>query len=97
MSAAAVVSLLVSIFKAIPSLRKWWEELMAAYIEAEKARMSREIRNGIKRLINEQDQIELEETIGYSKPGEPSRLPGAVIVDQLPGVNRVQLGDQKKD
>lgn len=86
MTISAALSLLLAIFKAIPSLRKWWEELVAAYVQAEKARMSKDIRDGIKRLINEQDQIELEEAIGYSRAGEPSRLPGAVIVDRLPGV-----------
>jgi hypothetical protein len=88
MSAAAIVTLLTSLFKAIPVLGKKFDEIVAAYVIKQKAKLSKELRDGIKRAINEQDQIELEQVMGYQHAGEESHLPGAVVVDSLPGLHK---------
>ncbi len=75
-----------TIIKAWPTLKSWVESFMKFYVEREIANMKKEDREAIKKAINEQDQRDLEKQIGYSKAGEASGLPGAVIVDSLPNV-----------
>lgn len=86
MTFTAVISLLTAIFKAIPSLKAWWDSLVTLYIELKIKEMRKENRDSIKKAIHEQDQREIEATIGYSQMGELSGVPSSDVVDALPNV-----------
>lgn len=88
MTITAVISLLTAIFKAIPSLKAWWDSLVTLYIELKIKEMRKENRDSIKKAIHEQDQREIEATIGYSQVGELSGVPNSDVVDVLPNVMR---------
>lgn len=81
-----VLTTIIAILKAIPTLKAWFDWFVAEYTRREIATMKAEIRAGIRKAIDEQDQRDLERAMGSTKPGKPSGLPGAVIVDDLPGV-----------
>ena len=88
MTVTAVISLLTVIFKAIPSLERWWDDFMTMYFTLKVSEMRKENRDSIKKAIHEQDQRELETTIGYSQMGELSGVPSSDVVDALPNVVR---------
>lgn len=76
------VSIILALLKAFPILDKWLDE---AYNEKIK-KMSKENRAALKKAIENQDQRDLETAMGSTKVGEISGIPGAEIVDNLPGV-----------
>ena len=86
MTIGGVFSLLLAIFKAIPALEKWFQDLSALYIASRIESMKQENREAIKKAIEAQDQRDLERAIGSPKAGEHSGLPGTEIRDSLPGV-----------
>lgn len=86
MSISSILSLLTAIFKAIPVLKGFWDEMVTAYINSQIATMKKENREAIRKAIYEQDQRDIESAIGSPTAGEQSGLPGAVVVDELPGV-----------
>lgn len=86
MTVAAVASFIIALVKAVPIIGHWVDELTALYVAGRIEKMEKEHRDGIKKAINEQDQRDLEIAIGSPHAGEASGLPGAVIVDSLPGV-----------
>jgi hypothetical protein len=83
MSTAAILSLMLSIFKAIPVLDKWFEELVAAYVLQRKIWTRKENHQAIKKAFETQNQRGLEHE-DYS--GKPSGI--GTIRDSLPGVRK---------
>jgi hypothetical protein len=93
MTFTAIVSGIFAIAKAVPVFAKWLDQLVALYIQHKKDQLSQEIKDAIKEAVGG-NQIPIEQTIGYSNAGEVSNLPGAVVVDCLPGVG---VCEPKKD
>jgi len=89
---AAIVSLLIAIFKAIPALERQWDAAVVAYIKQRRDVLRKETRDAIKKALDDQDQIDLENSMGAVEAGQQSHRPGAVLVDSLPG-----LRDEKPD
>ncbi len=85
-----ILKIILALLQAVPSLKSVWDELVAAYIERQIATMKQQNRDAIRKAINEQDQRPIERAIGSPHAGEPSRIPGVVIVDDLPNVGGVQ-------
>ena len=46
-----VVSLLLAIFKAVPTIKTWWEQLVLAYVTYQENEIKKDIRDGIKKLV----------------------------------------------
>lgn len=86
MTFTAIISLITSVAKAFPKFKEWWDGLIVAYVETQKASMKKETKEAIRKAIDEDDQRPLEEVIGYSRAGELSGIPGSVVVDALPSV-----------
>jgi hypothetical protein len=74
----------ISILKAIPIVDKWFQALMVAYSKAMVGRWEKANAEGLRKALNEHDQIDLEKAIGSSTAGLPSGDAGAVIVDAPP-------------
>lgn len=84
---ASVLSLLLAIFKAVPALKQWWDQLLAMYIAKSIADMHRDDKAAIKKAIEENDQRDLERQVFNSTPGERSDAPNTIIRhDSLPNV-----------
>ena len=81
----SVLSIILAALKAIPALKSWWDELVAAYVAHEIANMKAELSKGVYEA-SKGDQRNLEKYIGSPRAGEESGLPGSHIVDELPGV-----------
>ena len=77
---------LYKLLKAIPSIKGWWDQFMAFYIAHEIEKLHEADKAAIRKAIYEHDQRDLERQIGNSNPGEVSNTPGAIIIDELPGV-----------
>lgn len=83
---ATVLSLLLAIFKAIPSLQALWDGLVSMYVESQIASMKAENRAAIQKALQDQDQRDLEKAIGSPNAGKEVPANGSEIVDSLPGV-----------
>lgn len=83
---STILSLLLAVFKAIPVLKNWWDQLILMYVEKQKANLREEIRLGIYNAVNLKDQRDLEKAIGNPNAGKPVDVPDSEIVDSLPGV-----------
>lgn len=81
-----MLKILFVIFKAIPSLKSWWDSLVTAYLTHKYAEMKKENRDAISKAFETQDQRPLEEALGSSHPGQHSIVIGSDVVDSLPGV-----------
>lgn len=81
-----VLAVLLAIFKAIPALKDFWDQLVANYIAAEIARMADENQNAIRKALSETDQRPIEDVIKSPRAGLPSGIDGTDIVDELPDV-----------
>jgi hypothetical protein len=82
------VGAIFAIIKVIPALKGWFDWFVAEYTRREIDGMKKEIREGIRRAVEEQDQRDLERAINSPLAGKPSGKPGAVIVspDDLPDI-----------
>lgn len=80
-----VFGLILAIIKAIPSIKSWWDEFAAWYVEHEIQSMKKELSNAIYEASHG-DQRNLEKYLGSPRAGLPSGEPGSVIVPSLPGV-----------
>lgn len=81
MTIAAAITFLTSLFKAIPTLDKWFEQLVAAYVSQKKIWIENANKKAIESALKNKDQrgLEHESTSGqYSGVG--------TIRDTLPGV-----------
>ncbi len=83
---ASVVALLTAIFKAFPIVDEWAKAAVYLYLKTRYQSMVDADVRAIHALIINKDQREIEKLLGYSKAGEPSGIPGAVIVPSLPGL-----------
>jgi hypothetical protein len=84
---AGVVALLTAIAKTFPIVDKWLSWAVKVYLQYRFKGMEQENIDAIHALIVSKDQRDVEKLLGYSKAGEPSGIPGAVIVPELPGVS----------
>lgn len=80
------LAILLALFKAIPSLKSLWDELVAAYVSQEVASIQKANRDAIQKALVDQDQRDLEKAIGSSNAGKEVDATGSEIVDNLPGV-----------
>jgi flagellar biosynthesis protein FliP len=80
---AQVISLLISIFTAVPALKQLWDQIIAAYIATQINTIKEEYKAAIRKAIYEHDQRDLEQAMGSAKSGEASGISGAVIVDDI--------------
>jgi hypothetical protein len=85
---ASVIGLLTAIFKAVPAIKEWWDQLLVAYVMYAKNEIKKENREAIERALKNDDQRSIEIQLGADVAGLPSGAPGAVIVDDLPGVRK---------
>jgi hypothetical protein len=83
---STILGILLAVFKAVPILKQWWDQLLVMYIERQKAKLREEIRKAIIYALVEQDQRDIEKAVGNPNAGEPVRVPDSEIVDSLPGV-----------
>jgi hypothetical protein len=82
----AFFSAIAAVAGAIPIFDKWLQQFIAWYVQNKIATMIKENAEAIRKAVQEQDQRELEKTMGSSTAGEPSSLPGTEVRDSLPGV-----------
>ncbi len=76
---------LILILKTIPLLKGWFDDLVAAYIQAEIASIHQENTEAIKKAFDEHDQRHIEELLG-SGAGEHSGLTDSELREELPDV-----------
>lgn len=74
---------LIQFIEAVPAIKDWVEKLIALYVATRIASMKQENREAIKKALIEHNQIPLEQAIGNPHAGEPSGVPGSVIVDSI--------------
>lgn len=82
----AIITLLTSIFKAVPLLKEMWDKIIALYIQNEYEQMKEENKTAIRKALVTHDQREIEKLLNPTQAGQPSGLPGTVIVPSLPNV-----------
>lgn len=87
MNVAAVITLLTALFKAVPIMEAWWEQVLVEWIKYRKIQLKKETIKAINEALKDQDQRGLEHE-DYS--GKPSGI--GAIRDSLPGVR-----NSKKD
>lgn len=81
-----VLSIILLVLKAIPSLKSWWDELVSLYITTQIDNIKADNLEAVKIAINQQDQRKLEMAFGNPQAGERSTIAGSQIVNSLPGV-----------
>lgn len=86
MTTTSILSLLLAIFKAIPTLKSWWDDLLVMYVTKAKNDITKDNVEAIKRALNEHDQRHIETQLGSETSGKPSGVEGTIIVNSLPGV-----------
>lgn len=82
----SIISGIIAVAKAVPIFDKWLGQLFVAYAQIRIASMKKENVQAIKAAIEAYDQRAAEIAIGSPHAGEPTNLPGSIIVDTLPGV-----------
>lgn len=75
------MSLLLAVFKAVPTLETWYQRLMVEYVKLRKLQIAKENRQAITDALKDQDQRGLEDE---EHSGKPSGV--GTIRDSLPGV-----------
>jgi hypothetical protein len=73
---------------AIPAMKEAFDQFVSWYVRQKIEAMRKEDREAIKEAVLEHDQRRLEHAIGNPNAGEPSGIPGTIIVDDLPGVRK---------
>lgn len=74
-----VISAILAIFKAIPVLDSWFQQMVAAYVTARIASMKAENRDAIKKAVQEQDTRDLDKAVGAPDVGEIINAPGSTV------------------
>jgi hypothetical protein len=82
----SVLSGLLALIKAVPTLKEWFDQLMALYAAQAVVNLKKADRDAMRKLFDEQDQRDLEKQLGSIKAGEPSNLGGTEFRDSIPGV-----------
>lgn len=83
MTTASALSLLLAIFKAVPTIEIWWERLIVAYVKLNTIKIANENRDAIIAALKEGDQREIEDD---EHSGNPSGV--GTFRPYLPGVVR---------
>jgi hypothetical protein len=83
------LSVLIALLKAIPTLKEWFDQLVAMYIKSQIATMKEENKNAIHEALVKKDQRPIEKAIGSSEPGSRSGLVDSELRDSLPGVPKL--------
>lgn len=78
------LALLLATMKAVPAVRKWWEELTIAYYAYQDHQIEKATRDGIKKALESHDQRDLEKAMGSTKAGELSGNPNTTIRPSRP-------------
>lgn len=81
-----VIALIISVSKTFLAIKEWVDLFIVEYTKEQVKDMKKENRDAIKKAIEQQDQRDLEKSMGSTKVGEPSGIQGTEIVDTLPGV-----------
>jgi CTP:phosphocholine cytidylyltransferase-like protein len=83
MTVASVLSLLLAIFKAVPTIEIWWERLVVEYVKFSKLKIAKENKAAIIEALKSDDQRGLEDE-------EHSGIPSGVgtIRTTLPNIVR---------
>lgn len=84
MTIATAIGLLTALFKAIPVLKEWFDDLITAYVNHSIDTMRKENREALGKALNGRDQRDLEKAIGSPTAGKPSGDPGTIISDRPP-------------
>lgn len=79
-----VVSLLFTVFKAVPALKDLFDRLVLAYMNYKDIQIDKDIREGIVIALRDHDQRELEKAISSTKSGEASGNPNTTIRHSRP-------------
>lgn len=85
MTVASVLSLLMAIFKAVPTIEIWWGRLLVEYVKLNKIKIARENKQAIISALKDGDQRGLEDE---DHSGNPSGV--GTFRPYLPGVVRNQ-------
>jgi hypothetical protein len=83
MTIASVMTLLLAIFKAVPTIEIWWERLIVEYVRINKLKIAKENKAAIVAALTGQDQRGLEDE---DHSGKPSGI--GTIRPTLPNVMR---------
>ena len=81
-----IFSFIIALLRAIPTVRMWWEKLVAYYLQKEIDSIHKRDLEAIRKAIYEHDQRELEREFFNIDPGKPSKIDGIEHRDSLPGV-----------
>lgn len=79
---------MIAFLKSFPTLLKLLDKAVVWYTGWRIKDMHSDVREGLKKAIEQDDQRDLEEAIGNPDAGEPVDIPGTSIVDSLPGVRK---------
>lgn len=90
---SAFLSALLAIFKAVPTLKTWWDQLLTMYVKHSINEMHEADKEALRKALNEHDQRDLETQLGSTISGEASGAPGTELRDTLPGVQAETGGD----
>jgi len=86
MEPTIIVTFLTSLFQAVPTLKKTWDDIVAAYVNSQIESMTAENLAAIRKAIDEKDQRDLEKALKSPRAGAPSDIPGVSHVSELPNV-----------
>lgn len=95
MTISAIFNFLLALFKIIPVLKGFWDDLVTMYIERQIENLKAENKAAIRKAIDEKDQRDIEKLLGSDHTGMPSGISGTTIVHTLPNVGKLQDGDKK--
>jgi hypothetical protein len=84
MEPVSIVAGIVGLIKAIPILDKWFTLVAVYFVNKSIDNMHKDLLDSLRKALLEKDQRDLEKAIGNPNAGEPSGLPGTVIVDAPP-------------
>jgi len=68
MTVASVLSLLLAVFKAVPTIEIWWERLVVEYVKISKLKIAKENKAAIIEALKSDDQRGLEDEDHSGKP-----------------------------
>lgn len=80
----AIISAILAIAKAIPTVDGWIQQLSVAYTTSRINSMKQENRDAVAAALNNYDQTKLEQAIGSPTAGQVSGDVGAVVIDAPP-------------
>lgn len=83
---ATVGAIFLALLKFVPIVDEWAKSLFLVYLKWKHKDMEEDDVAAVHKLLTTGDQRDFEKLLGYTRAGQPSGLPGAVIVPSLPGL-----------